>query len=45
LITSDLDEAFALADAVHVMYRGRLSERLTPAEAGERAPRLMAGIA
>ena len=45
LITSDLDEAFALGDAIQVIYRGRLSERLTPAEAAERAPRLMAGLA
>jgi simple sugar transport system ATP-binding protein len=45
LITSDLDEAFELADAIHVIYRGRLSDRLAPAEAAERAPRLMAGIA
>jgi simple sugar transport system ATP-binding protein len=45
LITSDLDEAFALADAVQVIYRGRLSERMTPEEAGIRAPQLMAGLA
>jgi simple sugar transport system ATP-binding protein len=45
LITSDLDEAFALANAIHVIYRGRLSARMTPAEASERAPRLMAGVA
>ena len=45
LMTSDLDEAFALADAIHVIYRGRLSERLTPSAARERAPRLMAGVA
>jgi simple sugar transport system ATP-binding protein len=45
LITSDLDEAFALADAIHVIYRGRLSERLTPAEAQTRAAGLMAGVA
>ncbi|MEA2165744.1 MAG: ral nucleoside transport system ATP-binding protein [Thermoanaerobaculia bacterium] len=45
LITSDLDEAFALGDAVHVIYRGKLSTRLTPAEAAEKAPALMAGIA
>jgi ABC-type uncharacterized transport system ATPase subunit len=44
LITSDLDEAFALADAVRVIYRGRLSERMTPQEAANRAPALMAGI-
>jgi ABC-type uncharacterized transport system ATPase subunit len=44
LITSDLDEAFALADAVQVMYRGKLSERMTRAEAMQRAPRLMAGL-
>ncbi len=45
LITSDLDEAFALADAIHVIYRGRLSARLTPGEARAQAARLMAGIA
>jgi ABC-type uncharacterized transport system ATPase subunit len=44
LITSDLDEAFALGDAIHVIYRGRLSERLSPDEAAERAPSLMAGV-
>jgi general nucleoside transport system ATP-binding protein len=44
LITSDLDEAFALGDAIHVIYRGTLSARLTPAEASVQAPRLMAGI-
>jgi simple sugar transport system ATP-binding protein len=45
LITSDLDEAFALGDAIHVIYRGALSPRLTPAEAAVRAPQLMAGVA
>ena len=45
LVTSDLDEAFALADGIHVIYRGRLSDRLTPAEAADRAGRLMAGVA
>ncbi len=44
LITSDLDEAFALADAIQVIYRGRLSERMTPQEAATRAPSLMAGV-
>ncbi len=44
LISSDLDEAFALADAIHVIYRGKLSERLTPAEAAVRAGQLMAGV-
>jgi ABC-type uncharacterized transport system ATPase subunit len=44
LITSDLDEAFALGDAVHVIYRGTLSARLTPGEAAVRAPMLMAGV-
>jgi len=44
LITSDLDEAFALADAIHVIYRGKLSDRLTPAEAAARAGQLMAGV-
>jgi simple sugar transport system ATP-binding protein len=45
LITSDLDEAFALADAIQVIYRGQLSARLTPAEARERVASLMAGLA
>jgi ABC-type uncharacterized transport system ATPase subunit len=45
LITSDLDEAFALADALHVIYRGRLSARLSPAEAAAQASALMAGVA
>jgi general nucleoside transport system ATP-binding protein len=45
LITSDLDEAFALADAIHVIYRGKLSERLSVAEASGRVGALMAGIA
>jgi simple sugar transport system ATP-binding protein len=44
MITSDLDEAFALADAIHVIYRGRLSERLSPADAAVNAGRLMAGL-
>jgi len=44
LITSDLDEAFALADTIHVIYRGRLSERLTPDNARGRAAALMAGV-
>jgi simple sugar transport system ATP-binding protein len=44
LIPSDLDEAFALGDAIHVIYRGKLSARLTPAEAAEQAPQLMAGV-
>jgi ABC-type uncharacterized transport system ATPase subunit len=45
LITSDLDEAFALADAVHVIYRGTLSARLTVEEAANRIGALMAGVA
>jgi simple sugar transport system ATP-binding protein len=44
LITSDLDEAFALGDAVHVIYRGRLSARMTPLEAAGQAPALMGGV-
>jgi len=44
LITSDLDEAFALGDAIQVIYRGRLSEKLTPEEAAAKAPQLMAGL-
>ena len=45
LITSDLDEAYALADAIYVIYRGRVSERLRPEEAPALVPRLMAGVA
>jgi general nucleoside transport system ATP-binding protein len=45
LITSDLDEAFALADAMQVIYRGKLSERMTPEEASSRVASLMAGVA
>ena len=45
LITSDLDEAFALGDAIHVIYRGVLSARMTPGEAASQAPALMAGVA
>jgi ABC-type uncharacterized transport system ATPase subunit len=44
LMTSDLDEAFALAGALHVIYRGTLSERLNPTDAAARAGRLMAGL-
>ena len=44
LITSDLDEAFALGDTIQVIYRGKLSETLTPEEAAEKAPRLMGGL-
>jgi simple sugar transport system ATP-binding protein len=45
LITSDLDEAFALGDTIQVIYRGRLSERMTREEASSRVANLMAGIA
>jgi simple sugar transport system ATP-binding protein len=45
LITSDLDEAFALADGIHVIYRGELSQRMTRDEAKGRVANLMAGIA
>ena len=45
LITSDLDEAFALANTIHVIYRGTLSAPMPPAIARERVARLMAGIA
>jgi simple sugar transport system ATP-binding protein len=45
LITSDLDEAFALGDIIHVIYRGRLSDPMTPEEASSRVANLMAGLA
>jgi simple sugar transport system ATP-binding protein len=44
LITSDLDEAFALSDAMHVIYRGQLSERMSLDEASSRVAKLMAGL-
>jgi ABC-type uncharacterized transport system ATPase subunit len=44
LITSDLDEAFALADGIHVIYRGTLSPRMTADEASGRVATLMAGL-
>ncbi|MEO8034023.1 MAG: ATP-binding cassette domain-containing protein, partial [Acidobacteriota bacterium] len=45
LITSDLDEAFALAGTIQVIYRGRLSSRMNRTEAAARVGALMAGIA
>ncbi|HWS71687.1 MAG TPA: ATP-binding cassette domain-containing protein, partial [Thermoanaerobaculia bacterium] len=45
LITSDLDEAFALATTIHVIYRGELSAPMTPDEARTRVASLMAGVA
>jgi len=45
VITSDLDEAFALAHAIQVIYRGRLSERMSAGEAASRVGGLMAGVA
>ncbi|HWW60615.1 MAG TPA: ATP-binding cassette domain-containing protein, partial [Thermoanaerobaculia bacterium] len=45
LITSDLDEAFALADVIQVIYRGQLSERMAPDDARTRVASLMAGVA
>jgi simple sugar transport system ATP-binding protein len=44
LVTSDLDEAFALAGTVQVIYRGKLSEPMTPQEAEGRVAKLMAGL-
>ena len=44
LITSDLDEAFALAETVQVINRGRLSERMAAGEATDRVASLMGGI-
>ena len=44
LITSDLDEAFALADEIQVIYRGKLSERMPRDVAASRVANLMAGI-
>jgi ABC-type uncharacterized transport system ATPase subunit len=43
LITSDLDEAFALASTIQVINRGKLSDPMTPAQASTRIAALMAG--
>ncbi|MGH9456589.1 MAG: ABC transporter ATP-binding protein [Thermoanaerobaculia bacterium] len=43
LITSDLDEAAALAAAIHVISGGRLSERLAPSTPAATLGLLMAG--
>jgi simple sugar transport system ATP-binding protein len=45
LITSDLDEAFALANVIQVIYRRQLSEPMPPAVAASRVAALMAGVA
>jgi general nucleoside transport system ATP-binding protein len=45
LITSDLDEAFALGDVLRVIYRGQLSDPMSPEEATSRVANLMAGLA
>jgi general nucleoside transport system ATP-binding protein len=45
LITSDLDEAFSIASAIQVIYRGKLSARMSRGEAAERVANLMAGVA
>ncbi len=44
LLTSDLDEAFKIADGLHVIYRGSLSRRLTIEEARHEVAGLMAGL-
>jgi general nucleoside transport system ATP-binding protein len=44
LITSDLDEAFALAGTIQVIYRGRLSDPMTVEDAQTRVANLMAGL-
>ena len=45
LITSDLDEAFALAATIRVIYRGKLSEPMPADEAAGKVANLMAGLA
>lgn len=44
LITSDTDEALHLADGIHVLYRGELSERLEPSKAASQLGSRMAGV-
>lgn len=44
LITSDLDEAFALAGTIRVIYRGRLSDPMPAEEAAGKVAGLMAGL-
>ncbi|HYR27985.1 MAG TPA: ATP-binding cassette domain-containing protein, partial [Thermoanaerobaculia bacterium] len=45
LITSDLDEAFALAGTIQVIYRGALSEPMPADEAMSKVANLMGGLA
>ena len=45
LVTSDLDEARAVASSVRVLYRGGLSEAFAPDAPAERIGRAMAGVA
>ena len=45
LVTSDLDDARAVADSIRVLYRGRLSAPLPADAAAERIGRAMIGIA
>ena len=44
LITSDLDEAFALANEIQVIYRGQLSARMSADDAMTKVANLMAGL-
>ena len=45
LVTSDLDEARAVADVLYVLYRGRLSGPFPPDTGLDRLGRAMAGVA
>ena len=45
LVTSDLDEARAVADVLHVLYRGELSGPFSPDTGLDRIGRAMAGLA
>jgi simple sugar transport system ATP-binding protein len=45
LVTSDLDEARAVADVLHVLYRGELSGPFPPDTGLDRIGRAMAGLA
>ncbi|HKB70630.1 MAG TPA: heme ABC transporter ATP-binding protein, partial [Thermoanaerobaculia bacterium] len=45
LVTADLDDARTVGDAIHVLYRGRLSAALPPDTPLDRIGRAMIGMA
>jgi len=44
IVSTELDEVFALADRIVVMYRGRVVADVTPDISRDRLGELMAGV-